>query len=244
VKFDARKQVLAIVRNSEKLAKVLWIAFPLAALLIAFRCRLASSSVYDLRSLWFVTLSNVGIYFLVVVDGRYLAGCLPIFAMIALAAVRTPNAARPVGAALVFLIAVCIALQCGPRLAEAATILVRTRGEIQDERWLVAKEFRKLDVRAGTPVAVIDYQRGYQYWPPALISDWARLARVRVVGEVVQTDDNQAQFWQVPPDRQALVLEALRKTGAHIVVASGVPEEATTSGWTQIENSRYYYRLL
>jgi len=129
-------------------------------------------------------------------------------------------------------------------LARATAVLVRTHGDVRDERWLVSEEFKRLGIPAGTPVAAIDYQQGYEHWPPALISDWARLARVRIVSEVTQTNDEQAQFWQTSPDRQASALQALRRTGARIVVASGVPDGANTTGWTQIQNSRYYYRLL
>jgi hypothetical protein len=244
VRFDARKQALAIVRNLEKLAKILWMFLPVIGVLIAYRCRASGSSFRYFQSLWLVCIANVGIYLLVVIDGRYLVGCLPILAILSLAAVRIPNSARSVGPALVALFAVCVAVQCGPRLAKAATVLVRTRGDVRDERWFVAEEFKRLGIQAGTPVAAIDYQQGYQYWPPALISDWARLARVRVVSEIVQTGDGQTQFWQASSDRQALALQALRQTGARIVIASGVPDHALTAGWTRIQNSSYYYRFL
>ena len=243
VRFDARKQASAIVRNLEKLAKILWMAAPALALLIAYRCRVSSSSFLYFRSLWLVGIANVGIYLLVVIDGRYLAGCLPILAILSLAAVRIPDSTRAVGKWLVAMFIVCVALQCAPRLAQAAMVLVRTHGDVRDERWLVAEEFKRLGIEADTPVAAIDYQQGYQYWPPALISDWARLARVRVVSEVAQTTDRE-QFWQAPPDRQALALMALRRTGARIVVASGVPDGVSTTGWTRIQNSRYYYQFL
>jgi hypothetical protein len=244
VRFDASKQASAIVRNLEKLAKILWMVVPVLILLIAYRGRVFGASVRYFKSLWLIGIANVGIYLLVVIDGRYLAGCLPILAILSLAAVRLPNSARAGGTALVALLVVCVALQCGPRLARAATILVRTHGDIRDERWLVAEEFKRLGVEAGTPVAAIDYQQSYQYWPAALISDWARLARVRVVSEVAPQPGDKAQFWQVPPDRQAAALDALQRTGARIVVASGVPAGANTTGWTQIGNSRYYYRFL
>ena len=244
IRFDARKQVLAIVHNLEKLIKVLWLLLPLTGLLVAYRCRVSGSSLWYLKPLWLVGIANVGIYLLVVIDGRYLAGCLPILAILTLAAVRIPNPARNFGAALAGLLAICVTVQCGPRLAKAASVLVRTHGEVRDERWIVADEFKRLGIKAGTTVAAIDYQQGYQYWPPALISDWARLARVRIVSEVVQTSDDGTQFWQASPDRQALALQAIRETGARIVVANGVPEGAATAGWTQIQSSRYYYQLL
>jgi hypothetical protein len=244
IRFDARKQALAIASNLKKLAKLLWMVVPVLVLLIAYGCRVLVSSPNYFRSLWLVGIANVGIYLLVVIDGRYLAGCLPLLALLSLAAVRVPNSARHVGTGLVAIFIVCVALQCGPRLARATAVLVRTHADVRDERWLVSEEFKKLGVPAGTPVAAIDYQQGYEHWPPALISDWARLARVRIVSEVTQSNDEQTQFWQTSPDRQASALQALRGSGARIVVASGVPDGANTTGWTQIQNSRYYYRLL
>lgn len=244
LRFDVRKQASAIARNLEKLAKILWMVVPVLVLLIAYNCRALGSSLRYFRSLWLVGIANVGLYLLIVIDGRYLAGCLPILAILSLAAIRAPNSARAVGSGLVAVFTVCVALQCGPRLARAAAVLVRTHGDVRDERWLVAEEFERLGVQAGTPVAAIDYQQGYEYWPPALISDWARLARVRVVSEVAPPPGDKAQFWQVPPDRQAAALQALHRAGARIVVASGVSSDVSTIGWTQIQKSKYYYRFL
>ena len=244
IRFDARKQALALANNLKKLAKLLWLIVPVLVLLIAYNCRVLVSSINHFRSLWLVGIANVGIYLLVVIDGRYLSGCLPLLALLSLAAVRVPNNARHVGTGLVAIFMVCVALQCGPRLAKASAVLVRTHGDVRDERWLVSEEFKKLGIPAGTPVAAIDYQQGYEHWPAALISDWARLARVRIVSEVAQTNDQRTQFWQTSPDRRAVTLQVLRGTGARIVVASGVPEGANTTGWTQIQNSRYYYLFL
>jgi hypothetical protein len=244
VRFDPQRQAAAIAGNLEKLAKLLWMALPILILLIAYRCRVSDSSLRYFKSLWLVGLANVGIYLLVVIDGRYLAGGLPILAILSLAAARVPNSRRAVGIGLVVICAICVAVQCGPRLARAATVLVLTHGDVRDDRWLVAEEFKRLGVQAATPVAAIDYQQGYQYWPPALISDWARLARVHVISEVVQTGDEREQFWQTSRDRQAQVLQVLRGTGARVVVASGVPAGVSTIGWTQIGNSRYYYQFL
>jgi hypothetical protein len=244
VRFDARKQAIAIAGNLEKLARLLWMAGPVLILLLVYRCRVIGSSLRYYKSLWLVGIANVGFYLLIVIDGRYVAGCLPILAVLSLAAVRAPKSAHTLGTALAAVLIVCIGLQSGLRLARAATLLVVARGDVRDERWLVAEEFKRLGIQPGTPVAAIDYQRSFEYWPPALIGDWARLARARVVSEVAQTSDEHMQFWQVPPDRQALVLEALRRTGARVVVASGVPDGASTTGWTRIQNSRFYYQLL
>jgi hypothetical protein len=129
VRFDARKQAWAIVSNLKKLATILWMLLPVAGLLIAYRCGVSGSSLRYFQSLWLVCIANVGIYLLVVIDGRYLVGCLPILAIISLAAVRISNSARSVGPALVALLAICVTVQCGPRLAKAAMVLVRSSRE-------------------------------------------------------------------------------------------------------------------
>jgi hypothetical protein len=65
------------------------------------------------------------------------------------------------------------------------------------------------------------------------------------VSEVFQLDPNDGmQFWQVSPERQAKALDALRGTGARVVVASGTPASANTTGWVRIRRSDYYYRFL
>ena len=123
-------------------------------------------------------------------------------------------------------------------------MLVHTSGDVRDDAWLVADEFQRLGVRSGTPVAAID-QQDDRHWSPAVIGDWAFLAHMRVVSEVSQPGyDGRAQFWQTPPDRQIEALRALQRAGAQIVVASGVPAGANTTGWTQIRSSKYYYRFL
>jgi hypothetical protein len=247
LRLDIWKYGRAIIRNLKRIAVILWFAIPVVVVLvIARRYSRIEISVRYFRSLWLVGIGNLAIYTGLLVEARYLAGCLPLLAILSLAAirVRTANSARTMAAALVGLLLLGIAVEIGPRLAKATAVLVATRGDVRDDAWLVADEFKRLGVKSGIPVAAIDVQDQW-HWSPARIGDWALLARVPIVSEVFQLDPNDGmQFWQVSPERQARALEALRGTGARIVVASGVPASANTTGWVRIQSSNYYYRPL
>ncbi len=247
LRLDIWKYGRAILRNLKRIAVILWFAIPVVVVVvIARRYSHIDISVRYFRSLWLVGIGNLAIYTGLLVEARYLAGCLPLLAILSLAAirVRTANSARTMAAALVGLLLLGIAVEIGPRLAKATAVLLATRGDVRDDAWLVADEFKRLGVKSGTPVAAIDVQDQW-HWSPARIGDWALLARVSIVSEVFQLDPNDGmQFWQVSPERQAKALDALRGTGSRIVVASGVPASANTTGWVRIQSSNYYYRPL
>jgi len=248
LRLDAFKYGRAIARNISRVAFLLWFALPMLLLLvIAYRrVRIDLGSILYFRSLWLVGIGNVALYVVLLVEARYLAGCLPLLAMLALATLRPRNTASAsvVGTALTALLVVCIAVETGPRLAKATALLVTARGDPRNDPWLVADELKRRGVAPGTPVAAIDRQDEW-HWSVARISDWALLARVPIVSEVFQLNlkDGQ-QFWEVPAERQASALDALRRTGARVVVASGVPASANTSGWIRVQNTAYYYRFL
>jgi hypothetical protein len=246
--FDAWKYGRAIARNVWRLIVILWFAIPVVLLLAIGRrhVRIDIKSLQYFRSLWLVGIGNVAIYVAVLVEARYLAGCMPLLVMLALATlrIRSANSAKFVGAALAVLLIACIVVEVGPRLAKATAVLVTTRGNARNEAWLVADELNRAGVKFGTSVAAIDYQDRW-HWSVARIDDWALLARVRVVSEAFQlTLEDGKQFWQVPMDRQEKALDALRQTGARVVVASGVPPFARTTGWVRIQDTDYYYRFL
>jgi hypothetical protein len=188
----------------------------------------------------------VGLYLLLVLQTRYVAAVFPLLVMLLVSTlrVRTPDCARVVGALLVALFVLGVALQCGPRLARAAATIISSNGDVRDDRWIVAEEFRRVGVKPETPVAAIDQQDDDGLWPQAILCDWARLARVRVVGEVRNTRDEQSQFWRLSSNRQNEALQALRRAGARIAVATGVPAWADTTGWARIRRTDYYYRAL
>jgi 4-amino-4-deoxy-L-arabinose transferase-like glycosyltransferase len=69
-------------------------------------------------------------------------------------------------------------------------------------------------------------------------SFWARLARVKIVAELLETDAN--EFWVGDEALQADVVDAFARSGAKAVVAEYVPGYANLEGWHQVGISNYY----
>ncbi len=97
----------------------------------------------------------------------------------------------------------------------------------------VAEELHRLGLQAGDNVAIIGY--GFD-------SFWARLARIKIVAELLDTDAE--IFWTGDSSVQSDVIRAFSSTGARAIVAESVPSYASLSGWHQVGNSNYYIYLL
>jgi hypothetical protein len=97
----------------------------------------------------------------------------------------------------------------------------------------VATTLRELGVTPGDRVGVIGY---------AYDSFWARLARVKIVAEMLEVDA--IDFWQGDEMLQQSVLRAFARTGAKAVIAEYVPNDAQLNNWHRVRNSNYYiYRF-
>lgn len=97
----------------------------------------------------------------------------------------------------------------------------------------VAETLWQLGVDPGSPVGVIGY---------AYDAFWARLARVRIVAELVDWPGN--PFWYGGPGVQHAAVEAFTDSGACAVVAEHAPDGASLPGWIQVKASSYYVYLL
>jgi hypothetical protein len=98
---------------------------------------------------------------------------------------------------------------------------------------LVAQALQQLGVQEGDRVAIIGY--GFD-------SFWARLARVQIVAEMLDTEAG--DFWHGDDAARESVLLAFASTGAKAVVAEYVPDDIEMKGWAKVGNSNYYiYRI-
>ena len=93
----------------------------------------------------------------------------------------------------------------------------------------VAHTLQELGVRPGDKVGVIGY---------AYDSFWARLARVKIIAELLDVEAD--EFWRGDEVLRQSVLDAFANTGVHAVVAEYVPGYASLRDWHQVENSNYY----
>jgi hypothetical protein len=97
----------------------------------------------------------------------------------------------------------------------------------------VAQELQKLGIKPGAKVAIIGY--GFD-------SFWARLARVKIVAEML--DYQAGDFWLGEDAFQQEVLDVFSETGANAVVAEYVPGYARLEGWHQVGSSNYYIYVI
>jgi hypothetical protein len=97
----------------------------------------------------------------------------------------------------------------------------------------VAQALIELDVEPGDKVGVIGY---------AYDSFWARLARVRIVAEMLEADA--ADLWRGDETLQQEVLQSFASTGIRAVIAEYVPAYTRLNGWHQVGDSNYFiYRF-
>jgi len=69
-------------------------------------------------------------------------------------------------------------------------------------------------------------------------SYWARLARVKIVTEMLETDAE--QLWRGDKTLEQSVLRAFASAGVKAVVAEYVPQYANVSDWHQVGDSNFY----
>ena len=183
-----------------------------------------------------------GLYGTVLVEGRYVGAFILLFWADILGNVRVPNvpANRLWLRALISIAAFGLlaniillnldgftrlnpSLQSGPDAVAARSA----------KPLAVARTLQDLGVRQGDKVGVIGY---------AYDSFWARLARVRIVAEMLEAEAD--EFWQGDEALRKSVLESFANTGANAVIAEYVPENAPLSGWYRVESTNYYiYRF-
>lgn len=97
----------------------------------------------------------------------------------------------------------------------------------------VAQALQGLGVTPGDKVGVIGY---------AYDSFWARLARVKIVAEMLEADAT--DLWRADETTMQSVLQSFADTGANAVIAEYVPANATRDSWHQVDNSSYYIYII
>jgi hypothetical protein len=97
----------------------------------------------------------------------------------------------------------------------------------------VAQSLRQLGIEPGDRVGVIGY---------AYDSFWARLARVKIVAEMLEEDAN--DLWREGEPTRQDVLHAYASAGADAVIAEYVPSYVRLDGWHQVGNTNFYIYIL
>jgi hypothetical protein len=187
--------------------------------------------------------AGIGLYCLVLVDKRYVAGSIAVLSITMLAGVPMPDGrlgkfanAGAQMAALFFLLAMAVWLR--QALSMSIQDAVTGREGERNVSWMMAHRFMELGVKPGDRVAFVG---------TGISADWVRLVKAKVVAEVPASWDrgtmlniveenerNSVRFFQLDEKARDKVYEAFRSAGAVIAVASHVPGDARLDDWRPV----------
>jgi hypothetical protein len=179
-----------------------------------------------------------GLYGTVLVEGRYIGAFILLFWADILGNVRLPNvsanrvwlgALSSIAAFGLLANIILFNLDGFTRLKPSWQSSLGAAATPAAKPLAVARTLQELGVRQGDKVGVIGY---------AYDSFWARLARVRIVAEMLESDAD--EFWRGDEALRQSVLQAFANTGVDAVVAEYVPGYAGLRGWHQVGNSNYH----
>lgn len=183
-----------------------------------------------------------GLYGTVLVNDRYIGVFILLFWVDILANIRLADTANNRSWLKMLSVIACLGLlanivmfnldgfnRLAPSLEEAgyAEVAAPPAGPVT-----VAQALKDIGVGPGDKVGVIGY---------AYDSFWARLARVKIVAEMLETDA--VELWRGDETLWQSVLQAFENAGAEAVVAEYVPAEARMDGWHRVGDSNYFIYL-
>ena len=97
----------------------------------------------------------------------------------------------------------------------------------------VAEDLNSRGIKSGDPVGMLNFN---STWLPVV--HWARLAHVRIIAELPNTDSD--TFAAADDSHRREVIETFARTGAKAVVAMDVPDKVTLPGWERVGRTDYY----
>lgn len=183
-------------------------------------------------------LAAFGLYAMVLVEGRYVGAFILLFWSDILGNVRLPEAPAnrlwlgtlsSIAAFGLLANIILFNLDGFTRLNPGSQSGLGAATAPAAKPLAVARALQELGIRQGDKVGVIGY---------AYDSFWARLARVRIIAELLEADAE--EFWRGDDALRQSVLQAFASSGVDAVIAEYVPDYAGLRDWHQVENSNYY----
>ena len=199
------------------------------------------SWVRDLRSEWslpMLSCAAFALYLPVHVEPRYVAAFILPLWLVLFGALRLPVEARSgklVRCIVVTVAVVIIFAQIGRSISlfrTARTDLVAIR-EAEFLHLQVAEDLNSRGIKSGDPVGMLNFN---STWLPVV--HWARLAHVRIIAELPNTDSD--TFAAADDSHRREVIETFARTGAKAVVAMDVPDKVMLPGWERVGRTDYY----
>ena len=208
------------------------------------------SSLKDIARLWFLLVpafAGLGLYAMISVQPRLVAGFIVLLWAPVLHAVRVPNTPEAkrvtacISVAALLAMLALVGYESVPVVKHTALDLQLRTDTAPHRQWQIADELHEMGLRPGDKVAHVG--QALKSW-----SYWARLAGVKIVAEVRPA----TSFWVADDAIRAKVMDAFTKAGARAVVTRklesndrpfGLPVDFAP-GWEPIGRTGHYVYFL
>jgi hypothetical protein len=182
---------------------------------------------------WLAATAGLGMFSLVLVETRYVAGFLVIVGMTCLGGIRLLPS--------VMTRRVMIGLALGTAavtLFSAANFAKRniysSVFKPHHQQWEIAQALMRQGIRPGDTVAtIIDHREG---------DYWARLAQVKIIEEI--PFEKISKLASLDARSHAQLVQVLQKPGAKAIVTAPAPPAGTGFRWDRLGNTEYYFSSL
>ncbi len=178
-------------------------------------------------------LVGLGAFFLLIVDGRYVAPFALLLWLGILSGLRLPSSEQ----SHKLLVSAVLAIMITVGVPVIASIILdwseaRHTGPVD---WQIAQSLHQVGIQPGDKVAFIRRSPAGDFF-------WARLAKIQIIAEVPPSDAD--EFWATTPSVRTDIFDALAKTGAKAIIASEKPPGATGAAWQRLGATDNYAHLL
>ena len=208
------------------------IAIALLLLVAAGRWSEATTRFFRYWHLWIPAVAALGMYALVTVEARYVAGFVIVLWAAILSAIRLPDSLlsdRLCKAAAL----IAVAMLLGAASEKLALRMYEWKQRSTNSWWMVADDLHHLGLDAGDKVATLG--SGYNAY-------WARLARLKIVAEIQSNDAT--SFWASSEHTKSEIFAACERAGAKAMVTREVPSAGPGSSWVKLGGTGYYAHVL
>lgn len=204
----------------------LWVVFVALALLVKKTGKLKLNSG-GLWWVWLPSFAALGMYALVHVEQRMVAGYTLVLLVWMISSVRVSRKNESLlsrGALAVAILAPALAI---------AWAAARDIGDLAAnkpyEPWEVATTLHSMGIDPGTQVGFIGY--GSEAY-------WAHLAQVRIIAEIPTSEES--KFLAADTTRKQEIMGRFASVGAQAVVTNNMAIAYSTPGWEQVGDLKYY----
>jgi hypothetical protein len=197
----------------------------------------------NLRRIWplaVLSLIGMALYVPLVENDRYLGGFVAVLFLLLLWAGQFGTSNKKAAVGILLAVFVSMALGTADYTVRVLTGHYAIPGVEPNPRWqdvVAAQELWSMGLQPGDKVAIVGDGSG---------AYWARLAKLRIVAEIMEAKHATRDFWNSPPETQSQVYTAFRHAHATKVIAtcsSSCPAEAA-AGWQTIPGTPYWIRSL